>query len=169
MYLSAQLKDVEEYCAEASSAFACSASKVDPSKRMRDFGIHPAPNGPVWEKAAELGTVPSLHTHYGVGAAATDPDGLWGFAENGHVLPLAIAFPFKTAAATARLILSGTFDHHTKLKILLVHSGGALPILSSRLASCVVHYRHVWDRLKHDPSYYLGLLCYDCGIWSRGA
>ncbi|KAI8809848.1 hypothetical protein BJ742DRAFT_755235 [Cladochytrium replicatum] len=193
-------KDIEEYCAEASAAFTGSASKVDPTNRMRGFGILPLATGvtaneivksleyiaaspklcgailgtrglgkglddpalePVWAKAAELGIVLFLHPHYGVGAAATEPDGLWGVAENGHVLPLALGFPFETAAATARLILSGTFDRHPKLKILLAHSGGALPILSSRLASCVVHDPHVCDRLKHDPRYYLGLLYYD--------
>lgn len=116
---------------------------------------------PVWEKAAELGLVLFLHPHYGVGADASQPSGLWGSQDNGHVLPLALGFPFETAAATTRLILAGVFDRHPNLKLLVAHSGGALPILSSRLASCVAHDPHVCNRLKHDPRYYLGKLYYD--------
>lgn len=116
---------------------------------------------PVWQKAAELGLVLFLHPHYGVGADASKPDGLWGAQDNGHVLPLALGFPFETAAATTRLILAGVFDRHPNLKLLVAHSGGALPILSSRLASCVAHDPHVCNRLQHDPRYYLGKLYYD--------
>lgn len=116
---------------------------------------------PVWRKAAELGLVLFLHPHYGVEADASAPSGLWGERDNGHVLPLALGFPFETAAATTRLILAGVFDRHPSLKLLVAHSGGALPILSSRLASCVAHDPHVCNRLKHDPRYYLGKLYYD--------
>ncbi|SJX64834.1 related to 2-amino-3-carboxylmuconate-6-semialdehyde decarboxylase [Sporisorium reilianum f. sp. reilianum] len=116
---------------------------------------------PVWAKAAELGLVLFLHPHYGVGADASQPAGLWGTQDNGHVLPLALGFPFETAAATTRLILAGVFDRHPHLRLLVAHSGGALPILSSRLASCVAHDPHVCNRLHHDPRYYLGKLYYD--------
>jgi aminocarboxymuconate-semialdehyde decarboxylase len=46
---------------------------------------------PVWAAIAEKGLVIFLHPHYGV------PDELFGDAENGHVLPLALGFPFETA------------------------------------------------------------------------
>lgn len=72
---------------------------------------------------------------------------------NGHVLQLAAGFPMETTLATMRLILSGTFDRHPTLKLLLAHSGGALPQLSSRLASCVEHDPVVQSRLQHDPRY----------------
>lgn len=65
-----------------------------------------------------------------------------------------------TQAAT-RLILSGVFDRFPSLRILLAHSGGALPQLSSRLASCIDHDPVVASRLKHDARYYLGLLYFD--------
>jgi aminocarboxymuconate-semialdehyde decarboxylase len=45
--------------------------------------------------------------------------------------------------------------------MLLAHSGGALPQLSSRLASCVEHDPVVQKRLKHDARAYLGNLWYD--------
>jgi aminocarboxymuconate-semialdehyde decarboxylase len=59
------------------------------------------------------------------------------------------------------LILSGVFDRHPDLRLLLAHSGGALPQLSSRLASCVDHDPVVARRLKHDARFYLGKLYFD--------
>lgn len=44
---------------------------------------------------------------------------------------------------------------------MLAHSGGALPALSSRLASCIDHDPVVASRLKHDARYYLGKLYLD--------
>ena len=77
------------------------------------------------------------------------------------VLPLALGFPMETTAAITRLILAGVLDRHPNLRILLAHSGGALPALSSRLASCVAHDPIVSTRLAHDARYYLGQLYYD--------
>jgi len=59
------------------------------------------------------------------------------------------------------LILSGVFDRHPDLRILLAHSGGVLPQLSSRLASCIDHDPIVASRLAHDARYYLGKLYFD--------
>lgn len=44
----------------------------------------------VWAALAEAGLVVFLHPHYGVGTAA------FGEKDNGHVLPLALGFPFET-------------------------------------------------------------------------
>lgn len=44
---------------------------------------------PVWEALAREKLVVFLHPHYGVEAA-------WGEKDNGHVLPLALGFPFET-------------------------------------------------------------------------
>ena len=63
--------------------------------------------------------------------------------------------------AATRLILSGVFDRFPRLRLLLAHSGGALPQLSSRLASCIDHDPVVASRLKHDARYYLGKLYLD--------
>ncbi|KAI0068514.1 amidohydrolase 2 [Artomyces pyxidatus] len=110
---------------------------------------------PLWGALAETGLVVFLHPHYGVGAPA------WGARENGHVLPLALGFPFETTIAITRLILAGVLDRHPNLRILLAHSGGALPQLSSRLASCITHDPEVAGRLKHDARWYLGRLWFD--------
>lgn len=63
--------------------------------------------------------------------------------------------------ATTRLILSGVFDRHPNLRLLLAHSGGAIAQLSSRIASCVAHDPVVASRLVHDARWYLGVLYYD--------
>lgn len=59
------------------------------------------------------------------------------------------------------MILSGVFDRFPSLRLLLAHSGGALPALSSRLASCIEHDPIVASRLQHDARYYLGKLYLD--------
>lgn len=47
------------------------------------------------------------------------------------------------------------------MRLLLAHSGGALPQLSSRLASCIEHDPVVAGRLAHDARWYLGKLWFD--------
>lgn len=110
---------------------------------------------PVWQAIEAAGLVVFLHPHYGVDSKA------WGTKDNGHVLPLALGFPFETTVAVTRLILAGVLDRFPRLRILLAHSGGALPQLSSRLASCIHHDPIVASRLKHDARYYLGKLYFD--------
>ncbi|KAJ8086827.1 hypothetical protein PM082_005652 [Marasmius tenuissimus] len=110
---------------------------------------------PIWSAIEEAELVVFLHPHYGVDSSA------WGEKDNGHVLPLALGFPFETTTAATRLILSGVFDRFPRLRLLLAHSGGTLPQLSSRLASCIDHDPVVATRLKHDARYYLGKLYLD--------
>lgn len=54
------------------------------------------------------------------------------------------------------MILSGIFDRHPTLSVLLAHSGGTLPFLAGRLESCIAHdlhlstlpaRRNIWDVL----------------------
>ena len=45
---------------------------------------------PVWAAIEKAGLVIFIHPHYGVDAKA------WGDNDNGHVLPLALGFPFET-------------------------------------------------------------------------
>ena len=52
-------------------------------------------------------------------------------------------------------------DRHPALRLLLAHSGGALPQLSSRLASCIAHDPLLASRLAHDARFYLGRLYFD--------
>ncbi|KDQ17334.1 hypothetical protein BOTBODRAFT_156094 [Botryobasidium botryosum FD-172 SS1] len=119
-------------------------------------GLDDAALEPVWQKLAANSLVVFIHPHYGVGGADA-----WGERDNGHVLPLALGFPFETTTAITRLILAGVLDRHPSLKLLLAHSGGTLPQLSSRLASCITHDPAVAARLQHDARWYLGRLWFD--------
>jgi len=110
---------------------------------------------PVWDALAKAELVCFLHPHYGITKEA------WGDKGNGHVLPLALGFPMETTIATTRLILAGVLDRHPTLRLLLAHSGGVLPQLSSRLASCIAHDPIVASRLKYDARAYLGMLWFD--------
>lgn len=51
--------------------------------------------GPVWRGIERNGLVVFLHPHYGV------PSSMWGERDNGHVLPLALGFPFETTIVRA--------------------------------------------------------------------
>jgi aminocarboxymuconate-semialdehyde decarboxylase len=93
---------------------------------------------PVWEAIASTGFMIFLHPHYGLPAELYGPRN----EEYGHVLPLALGFPLETTIAITRMILSGAFERHPSLKILLAHSGGTLPFLAGRIQSCIGHDGH---------------------------
>lgn len=54
-------------------------------KGLDDEALHP-----VWSAIEKAGLVVFIHPHYGIDANA------WGDKDNGHVLPLALGFPFET-------------------------------------------------------------------------
>jgi len=94
---------------------------------------------PIFSALASTATLIFLHPHYGL------PDAAFGGSEvvalSGHVLPLALGFPLETTIAVSRMYLSGVFDRHPDLQLLLAHSGGTLPFLAGRIESCVAHER----------------------------
>ncbi|KXS09457.1 amidohydrolase 2 [Gonapodya prolifera JEL478] len=114
---------------------------------------------PVFAKAEELGLPIFIHPHYGI------PSEMYGDMPNGHVMSLALGFPFETTISITRIILAGVLDRYPKLKLILAHSGGVAPYLVGRLDSCVKHDRHISQRLKKPPSevspIYLKSLYYD--------
>jgi aminocarboxymuconate-semialdehyde decarboxylase len=58
-------------------------------------GLDDAELEPVWQAIERDGLVVFLHPHYGV------PSSMWGERDNGHVLPLALGFPFETTIVRA--------------------------------------------------------------------
>ncbi len=103
------------------------------------LGLDDQALNPIWQALQDTGTMVFLHPHYGL------PDTAFGgpevVARSGHVLPLALGFPLETTIAVSRMFLAGVFDRFPNLKMLLAHSGGALPFLAGRLQSCVEHER----------------------------
>lgn len=57
-------------------------------------GLDDDPLEPVWAALAEAGLIVFLHPHYGVGTQS------FGAKDNGHVLPLALGFPFETTTVS---------------------------------------------------------------------
>ena len=55
---------------------------------------------PVWAEIERNELVVFLHPHYGV------PSSMWGGRDNGHVLPLALGFPFETTIVSSPLFRS---------------------------------------------------------------
>jgi predicted TIM-barrel fold metal-dependent hydrolase len=80
--------------------------------------------------------------------------------------------PFDTAMALARMILSGLFDRHPRLKILVAHMGGGLLPVMGRLnfgwrLGCEGMPERAVIRCKRLPSDYLAHLHVDTmGIWA---
>lgn len=52
---------------------------------------------PVWAAIEKAGLVIFLHPHYGLNGEE------WGDRDNGHVLPLALGFPFETTIVSPRV------------------------------------------------------------------
>ncbi|KAL3894108.1 MAG: hypothetical protein SGCHY_005468, partial [Lobulomycetales sp.] len=127
----------------------------------------------MWTALSEASLVCFIHPHYGVGGELIQD------YQFGHVLPLALGFPFETTTAIARLVLSGTtsplgnalgiFDLLPDLKLLLAHSGGTLPFLAGRLDSCVSHDPALAGKLAQKPSEYLKKLYFDAVCYSPEA
>lgn len=126
----------------------------------RGAGLDDPALRPVWAKLEAAGLVGFLHPHYGIGTEQ------FGTLPNGHVMPLALGFPFETTVAMTRLILAGTFDAFPDLKFLIAHAGGTLPYLAGRIDSCMLHDYTIRHRLKHKPSEYLKRFYYDAVIYS---
>lgn len=84
---------------------------------------------PIWEALQRHGLPVLLHPHYALGYD-------W-MAGHGHAMPLALAFPFETSTAAARMILGGVIDRYPDLQVVLSHAGGALPYLVGRLEACI--------------------------------
>lgn len=104
-------------------------------------GLDDAALDPVWEELAKRKMLVFIHPHYGI------PPEVYGHkaAKSGHVLPLALGFPFETTIAFVRMYLAGVFDRHPQLQVLLAHAGGAVPFLAGRVESCVAHERTFVD------------------------
>lgn len=71
---------------------------------------------PVWAAIEKAGLVVFIHPHYGVDGSA------WGEKDNGHVLPLALGFPFETTT-----VRSPPFLWHMIATVYLTITGRSAP------------------------------------------
>ena len=96
---------------------------------------------PIWDALAKSQFLIFLHPHYGLPSEVFGPRA----QDYGHVLPLSLGFPMETTIAFVRMWLSGVFDRHQELRVLIAHAGGTVPFLAGRVESCVEHERHFRD------------------------
>ena len=79
---------------------------------------------PFWEAAEDTGALVFIHpTTRGFGVPALDGYYLWNSVGN----------PMETAIAAAHMAMAGVLDRHPRLRVLLAHGGGALPVVRGRL------------------------------------
>ena len=79
---------------------------------------------PFWEAAEQARALVFIHpTTRGLGVPALDGYYLWNSVGN----------PLETAIAGAHLVVAGVLDRHPRLRVLLAHGGGALPVVRGRL------------------------------------
>jgi aminocarboxymuconate-semialdehyde decarboxylase len=78
---------------------------------------------PFWERCAALDAIVFIH-----------PESAPGFDRLQFMqMVISTAYPSETGIAAARLMMTGIFTRHPKLRIVLAHGGGTLPWLLPRL------------------------------------
>jgi predicted TIM-barrel fold metal-dependent hydrolase len=100
---------------------------------------------PLFRRAVELDIPVLLHPPYPVTFEQT----------SGYTLTGGLGLMFDTTIALCRLILSGVFDRHPKLKLVCPHVGGTLPYLIGRIDHQVCTLKRMNLDLKFKPSDYL--------------
>ncbi len=107
---------------------------------------------PFWEAAAGTGALVFIHpTTRGFGIEALDGYYLWNSAGN----------PLETAVAAAHMALAGVLERFPRLRVLLAHGGGALPVLRGRLRRAYAVRPEAAARITHGPDWSLRRFYYD--------
>ncbi len=100
---------------------------------------------PLFARAEELDLPVLLHPAY-----PTTFDAVKGYEMAGG-----LGLMFDTTIALTRLILSGIFEDHPRLKLVCPHAGGTLPYLVGRIDHQTQVLKRGAARLKRKPSEYL--------------
>ncbi|MDX1450664.1 MAG: amidohydrolase family protein, partial [Acidimicrobiia bacterium] len=106
---------------------------------------------PVWAAVEEAGLILILHP-----AGFTEARRL-----TDYYLVNVIGMPLSTTLATTRLILSGVFERHPLLRIVLVHGGGFLGSYWARTDHAFRHRPEMRGQIDRPPSEYLADMYFD--------
>ncbi|MGH9064492.1 MAG: amidohydrolase family protein [Acidimicrobiales bacterium] len=107
---------------------------------------------PFFEAAEALGALVFVHpASHGLGMSVFGEHYLWN----------SVANPVETAAAAARLVVSGVLERHPGLRILLAHGGGVLPAVTGRLRRAHQVRPEARARLSAGPEESLGRFLHD--------
>jgi aminocarboxymuconate-semialdehyde decarboxylase len=107
---------------------------------------------PFWAAAAGTGALVFIHpTTRGFGIEALDSYYLWNSVGN----------PLETAVTAAHIALAGVLERFPRLRVLLAHGGGALPVLRGRLRRAYAVRPEAAARTGHGPDWSLRRFYYD--------
>jgi len=107
---------------------------------------------PFWAAAEDSGALVFIHpTTRGFGVPALDGYYLWNSVGN----------PVETAIAAAHMAMAGVLDRHPRLRVLLAHGGGALPVVRGRLRRAFAVRPEARARLTSGPDTALRRFYYD--------
>jgi aminocarboxymuconate-semialdehyde decarboxylase len=107
---------------------------------------------PFWEAASDCGALVFIHpTTRGFGVPALDDYYLWNSVGN----------PMETAIAAAHMAMAGVLDRYPRLRVLLAHGGGALPVVRGRLRRAFAVRPEARARLTSGPDTALRRFYYD--------
>ena len=110
---------------------------------------------PVWAAVEEAGLILILHP-----AGFTEARRL-----TDYYLVNVIGMPLSTTLATTRLILSGVFERHPLLRIVLVHGGGFLGSYWARTDHAFRHRPEMRGQIDRPPSEYLADMYFDLTVF----
>jgi aminocarboxymuconate-semialdehyde decarboxylase len=114
---------------------------------------------PFWEAASDSGALVFIHpTTRGFGVPALDGYYLWNSVGN----------PMETAIAGAHMAMAGVLDRFPRLRVLLAHGGGALPVVRGRLRRAFAVRPEARARLTSGPDTALRRFYYDTVTHDHG-
>ena len=107
---------------------------------------------PFWAAAEDAGALVFIHpTTRGFGVPALDGYYLWNSVGN----------PMETAIAGAHMAMAGVLDRHPRLRVVLAHGGGALPVVRGRLRRAFAVRPEARARITSGPDTALRRFYYD--------
>jgi aminocarboxymuconate-semialdehyde decarboxylase len=107
---------------------------------------------PFWEAAADTSALVFIHpTTRGLGISALDDYYLWNSVGN----------PLETAITAAHIAMAGVLERFPRLRVLLAHGGGALPIVRGRLRRAYALRPEAAARVADGPDASLRRFYYD--------
>jgi aminocarboxymuconate-semialdehyde decarboxylase len=134
--------------------------EIGPS--VGDLMIDAGELDPFFAAAEELDVVVMLHPYLNM-VAAPGPD------LAGYHLANVVGNPFETFVAASRLIVGGVFDRHPRLRIQLVHGGGAFPYQLGRLEHAYGAREETKSVAERNPVSYLDHFLFDTVLFEEQA
>ncbi len=114
---------------------------------------------PFWEAAEDTGALVFIHpASRGLGLPPLEDYYLWNSVGN----------PMETAITAAHMVMAGVLERYPRLRVLLAHGGGALPIVRGRLRRSFAMRPEPQARLAAGPDDSLRRFYYDTVTHDRG-